>query len=102
MPDAFDMAIADRERREEKRWQHAGMVLGRAESSETAGGAAVHRVKVILPRVAHGETMVVISAIVDNVPVVGFHRAEGAREALAGALNRLHNGDIKWKEDEYA
>jgi len=54
-----------------------------------------------LPQYAGGEYLVVVRAIQDGKPVVGFHSADTLSEVLRGVLARLTNGSIKWKADKY-
>jgi hypothetical protein len=38
---------------------------------------------------------------VDGRPVVAFHAGNNVLDVLAGAMRRLRNGSLKWKEDQY-
>ena len=46
-----------------------------------------------------GEWMVVAKGVDEGKRVVGFHSADTAEEAIRGCLNRIGNGQLKWKED---
>jgi len=48
------------------------------------------------------EWLVVITASTENGQIVAFHGGTSMIEAFTSALNRLVNGSLKWKEDEYA
>lgn len=48
------------------------------------------------------ENLLVITAFWDGADVVAFQRGFSLAECLQGFINRLGNGSIKWKEDEYA
>jgi hypothetical protein len=102
MPDAHEMAQQEREGRAQRRWEHARLVLERAEYSPGPDEVRITRIKVILPARAPGETLVVVQGKIEETALVAFHRGDTSAEALAGALNRYHNGGLKWREDEYA
>lgn len=54
------------------------------------------------PADENGECLVVLTGYDGNgAPVVAFHTAVSATEAVVGAINRFQNGTLKWKEDEY-
>jgi len=46
-----------------------------------------------------GGTLMIIKATIGGEKVIGFHGDEGLAETLAGGVNRLANGSMKWKED---
>lgn len=48
------------------------------------------------------ETLCIVEAVGgDGTPVVGFNGAQSPSEALIGAINRIRNGQMKWRVDEY-
>jgi len=48
------------------------------------------------------ETLVIVTAWDDaGAPIVGFSQGMTPSEALVGAINRVVNGSMKWKEDQY-
>lgn len=102
MPDKVTIAASERQAREDKKLLHAGLVLERSESQPNSQGVWLHQVKVKIPADMHGETMVVLTGGSAEGPVVAFHRGDGVPQTLAGAINRYHNGTLKWKEDQYA
>jgi hypothetical protein len=54
------------------------------------------------PQTEGGEFLVVVRGFDhEGAPVVGFHSALSAGEALAGAARRLADGTIKFKPDAY-
>ncbi len=66
------------------------------------GEVEIHSVRVRLGILDQLESLcVVIGTNADGLPVVGFNSALSPGEALMGALNRIENGQMKWKEDEY-
>lgn len=49
------------------------------------------------------EYLVVVRGLADDdgTPMVGFHAAVTPAEALAGAAQRIADGTLKWRVDEY-
>lgn len=75
----------------------------RIESPHWDGRVAVTSVKIKLPDVDGGDTLIVVLGTdEDGTPVVGFHGGIGILEALAGALSRIGTGNMRWRQDEYA
>lgn len=102
MPDHNTMQAAERDARRERKWKHAGLVLDRAETQANAQDVVLTDIRVKLPFEEYGSTMVILKGYRGDEKLVGFHRADEAQAALAGALNKFHQGDVKWREDEYA
>lgn len=102
MPDKLTLQESERHARRIRKLEHAAAVSDRLEMGTDAYGLFLTGIKLRYPRQAYGETLVVLTAVLDNTPVVAFHRAENAFDALSGALSRLHNDELKWKEDELA
>ena len=46
--------------------------------------------------------LVIAKGFLGNDWQVAFHRADTVSEAVAGLGNRLRNGTLKWRQDEYA
>lgn len=46
--------------------------------------------------------LVVLKGYLGQVEMVAFHRADTVSEAISSTGNRLRNGSLKWKEDQYA
>lgn len=46
--------------------------------------------------------LVVIRAMREGIPVVGFHNGDTFGEVLKGTTDRLSNRSVRWKEDQYA
>jgi len=38
----------------------------------------------------------------DGAPLVAFHAGRNVLDILAGAMRRMRNGTIKWRNDDYA
>lgn len=49
-----------------------------------------------------GEWLAVVTAEMDGSAVVAFHSGDGFVTTVTGICNRIMNGSLKWKEDEYA
>jgi hypothetical protein len=62
----------------------------------------LQRLSVRLGVVDHIETLVVVSIMDEDGEFwVGFNSSMLPSEAIVGAINRVLNGTMKWKEDEY-
>jgi len=48
-----------------------------------------------------GDLLIVIRAISDEGKVVAFHNVDDSTTMWVGLANRMRNGSIKWKEDQY-
>lgn len=46
--------------------------------------------------------LIVLRGYLGSEAQVAFHRAGSVSEAVSGAGNRLRNGSLKWRLDEYA
>jgi nickel-dependent lactate racemase len=46
-----------------------------------------------------GEHLVILKGVSGTTKVVAFHSAEDLLDALAGALARIENDTLKWRED---
>lgn len=55
-----------------------------------------------LPNLPGEEVLIVLRGQTDVGAVVAFHSASTFAEAISGAITRLDNGSLKWKEDTYA
>lgn len=102
MPDKETLAQSERQAKDDRRLLHAGLVLDRSESAPNSQGVWLQQVKIRIPAMEHGETMIVLTGASAEGPVVAFHRGDGVSQTLAGAINRYHNGALKWREDQYA
>lgn len=54
-----------------------------------------------LPDVYGGESLLVMSGHQEGIYQVGFHAGGSLLEVLSIGLRRLESGDIKWKPDSY-
>lgn len=65
-------------------------------------GLKIVRITFKAPGDVNGEWLGIITAQSENGGVVAFHSGDGFVSTVEGLLNRLNNGSLKWKEDEYA
>lgn len=54
------------------------------------------------PTATGGDFLVIMTAWIQDEAVVAFHAGSSLSEALVGVCNRLLNGTLKWKADDYA
>jgi hypothetical protein len=47
------------------------------------------------------DVLIILCAVSPDGPVVAFNDGDGIKEALMTTLNRIRNGRIRWKEDQY-
>lgn len=66
------------------------------------GTKKVKSIRLKGPSEPGGDWLVVVSVDIDGYAMVGFHRDISMQAALEGSLQRILNGGIKWKDDEYA
>lgn len=82
-----------------------GVAISRLErwcSTDVPEGVYVKSIRLRAPQNPEGEWLAVVSISTENGGKVGFHSAEDLTAVLSGLSNRLRNGSIKWKDDEYA
>jgi hypothetical protein len=48
-----------------------------------------------------GEVLVIVKARDEEMSYVGFHSEPETELALKGALERVRNGQMRWREDQY-
>lgn len=65
-------------------------------------GDDVTSMSVRFPTEESDDFLVTVRMITDTDKVVGFHGGASFHEALRGTLNRLANGTMKWRHDDYA
>lgn len=73
---------------------------GRYEGERTEG-VEILAIRFKAPGHPMGEWLAVVSASIEDERVVAFHKADDFSECLKGVLNRINNGSIKWRSDEY-
>jgi hypothetical protein len=86
--------------------QRLGLALGLLDhicSAGWTGEVELLNIKVRLGSPGGEETLVIVTGTWgDGTPVVAFHAAQSPSDAVAGCLNRIRNGTMKWREDQYA
>lgn len=64
-------------------------------------GTYIRKISLASPWEKSGEWFVVITKYEEGMPLVAFHSADTLQQAVVGLLNRLRNGSLKWRTDEY-
>lgn len=71
-------------------------------STSWTGQVELSGLSVRVPEQWFGSYLVVLRGTDGSgTPVVSFHSATGFSEALAGAAQRMSNGKLTWREDEF-
>lgn len=85
--------------------ERAGRALAQLDrmcSAYWPGEVLISTVKLRLGETDNTETLVVVCGeLSDGTPVVGFSTALVPSEALVGAINRVVNGNMNWRQDDY-
>lgn len=77
-------------------------LLDRMCSTRWGGEYELQTIKLRLGTTDEIETLCIVEGLgPDGSPVVAFNGAQTPSEALIGALNRIKNGQMKWRADEY-
>ena len=80
----------------------AVMNLDRLTHPSWSGEIEIVSFRLRLGQPGHEENLVVVQGVNGSgEPVVAFHSADEASDALVGAINRVLNGQLRWKADEY-
>jgi hypothetical protein len=91
--DADEAAVARRVLRALRRWD-------RHLETEMSDGLTITEIRIRAAREPGGEMLVTIKAQTsDGQRFVGFHGAFTLEEAMRGALERIDNATLKWRED---
>lgn len=61
----------------------------------------ITEIRVKKPKADGEGVMIIVKATEEGQTFVGFHSADSAGEALKGALERVQNRTLKWREDHY-
>jgi hypothetical protein len=61
----------------------------------------ITEIRIKRPRFEGDDTMVIVKALADGKKFVAFHTSDSAPGALAGAMARLEQKQLKWREDAY-
>lgn len=62
----------------------------------------IKRISILPSSPVRGDFLLVATAFYEGEHVVCFQQGFSLEEVLMGFLNRLQNGSLKWKDDEYA
>lgn len=65
-------------------------------------GVAIKAIRFVARGGATGEWLGVITCETENGAVVAFHSGDGFVNVVEGLCNKVVNGSLKWREDEYA
>ena len=99
MTSALEEKAAQQLRRRGQRLQLLLMLLETWMNGEDLQGMAIERITVRSGADRGGEVLVIVKARMEGQPWVGFHSAQSPEEAIRGALERIRNNDLKWRED---
>jgi len=78
---------------------YALLRLDKVMELETPDGLTMREIRIRVPQAEGDDYMVVVKATAGGHPFVAFHAAAEAHEALKGAIERIANGHMKWRED---
>jgi len=100
------MRDSQREAQEDRRLQRIGVSvdwLDQAFAGPTRQGAEYRGLTVRPPKPGSAEFLLVIRGEdAEGGPLVAFHSATDLSSALEGLAERLRNGSLQWRVDEYA
>lgn len=69
---------------------------------ERALGVVVTGLKLRMPTEERPDCLVIVSALKGDRVLVGFHSADMPAEAIRGAIARVENGTMVWRNDLYS
>jgi hypothetical protein len=83
-------------------WGRGVALLDHINSGSWRGEYELRGLSLRVPQAVGGEWLTVVKAFSgDGTPVVAFHSAHSAAEALAGAVSRMADGSLSWKADQF-
>lgn len=94
-----EAALRERAARKRQRLQLLLWALDDWMFKEDAMGMRILSIRVQTRGNSGGEKLVVVKAQHEGRAYVGFHSSETAEDAILGALDRVRNADLKWRED---
>lgn len=100
MTSALVAKYEEQQRRQRQRTQLLLMQLDEWMWREDANGMVINTITVRHGRDRGEELLVILKVQYEGKPYVGFHSAETAEKAIAGALDRVRANTMKFKEDE--
>lgn len=92
--------LEDKDKRKRQRLQLLLWQLEVWMNAEDTQGMILTHVTVRTGSDRGGEVLVIAKALFEGRPYVGFHSAAAPEDALLGALERIRNNDLKWREDK--
>lgn len=100
---SFDKTAPGHLMREEVlRLGYALLSTNRWLDGERAQGVYIMSLKVRMPTEDHPECLVIVSAFKEGLRLVGFNTSDSPAEAIKGAIQRIENGTMVWREDNYS
>lgn len=60
----------------------------------------LHELRIKLSDTGHSPLLVIVKCRIEGRPFVGFHGADTFEDAMSGAMERIMNNDMKWREDQ--
>lgn len=100
MTSEAERKAAEQLRRKRQRLQLLLMLLDEWMMDIDTQGMQITNIRVRSPLEGHGEFLVIVKARFEGRPYVGFHSAASVEDGLIGALERIRNNDLKWREDQ--
>jgi hypothetical protein len=76
------------------------IMSGRQEVGKETG-FTMRAIRFRAPSVQGEEWLGIVTAWVDDNAVVAFHRGDTLADCVRGTFNRMVNGKLRWKDDEY-
>lgn len=77
------------------------MQANRLASSMSRHDMYIQQIKFVSKDDEGNDWLVVCTIDSTDGPMIGFHGASSFGEGLAGLINRIGNGTMKWKPDDY-
>ena len=103
MKTAKDVKAEGTQERLDKQLVRGVKYLDRVMAEGRGADVEVTAWRIRAPRDENDDYMVVVTAIgVDGEALVGFHSGVSLAETIAGMCNRVRNGSMRWRPDEYA
>lgn len=90
----------DRDRRNRERLQLLLWILEDWMLQEDTQGMTITEVRTRVGTGSGGLFLTIVKATFEGRPYVGFHSADTPEDAIRGALERIRNTDMKWREDK--
>lgn len=99
MTSAVEKRALDQLARRRQRLQLLLMMLDEWMRGEDAQGMRVNEIRIRTGRDRGGEHLIVVKASFEGRQFVGFHSGNDVEEVLQGALERVKNNTMKWRDD---